>query len=473
MSENNHKRETILLIDDEPDLLESCRRILEDEDCDCVTTTDSLAALDLAREVNPSVVVTDFKMPGKDGMQILREINSEFPDTPVVMISAFATIEGAVEAVKLGAFDYLTKPFSSDQMIITIRRALERRRLKLENTLLKTKLKDDFFNHFFVGKHPRFLKIVELIKRVAQTESNILIHGETGTGKELIARAIHIHSKRADNPFLVVDSTTLTKEMLEAAPASGKDQAERSHKSIFEAANGGTLFLEKTEDMELGMQARLLRVLQDRKTARSGEWEWVPVDVRVIASSTSDLQTAMSMKQFRENLYYFLNVVNIHVPPLRERKEDIGILCDHFLNQLADRENTRPKALHHETLDKLMDYEWPGNVRELRGVIEMASSLTEKDTLMVSDLPDHVRRSSSLGGLTFKDAKHAWVERFEKNYLENLLLTNNGNISRASETAGIARMSLYRMLKRNDLIQFANHERSSMRGRAAKKETGS
>ncbi len=462
MHENRKTKGIVLLIDDEEDLLESCARILEDEGYECVTTTDSRNALELARRVRPWVVVTDYKMPGKNGVEILNEINGEFPDAPVVMISAYATTEGVVHAVKMGAFDYLTKPFSSDQLVVTIRRAFTQYRLKIENAALKIKLRNDFFNHYFVGKHPKFLGIVDLIKKVADTESNILIHGETGTGKELAARAIHIHSARSEHPFLVVDSKTLTKEMLEASPRGDTDDSSsHAHKSVLEATHGGTLYLEKVEELDMGLQGRLLKILQDKKTQRRGEWDWVPIDVRIIASTTSDLHVATARQEFRENLYYFLNVVNIRIPSLRERKEDIGILCDIFLKRVAEKQNTPPKSIHHDTLAKLMEYEWPGNVRELRSVIEMTASVTMGQTLMVKDIPEHVRQASLISGLAFKEVKEKWLKRFEKQYLENLLLATNGNISKASEEAGIARMSLYRMIKRNDLTRLATHERST------------
>lgn len=460
MSDNDKEKRVVLLVDDEPDLLESCARILEDEPVECVTTTDSSAVLEIARRVRPSVVVTDFKMPGKTGMDILGEISADFPLTPVVMVSAYATVERVVEAVKLGAFDYLTKPFSPDQFLITVRRALEQHDLQTENAALKLRLKDDFFTHSLVGKHPKLLGIVEMIKKIAGTESNILLHGETGTGKKLVAKAIHLHSRRSGKPFIVVDCTTMTKEMLEASPDGSGGAAPMS---VFEAAEGGTLYLDKAEELDLGLQARLLRVLQDRMAPKSGGWDLAPVDVRVVASTTSDLREAVGGGRFRENLYYCLNVVKITIPPLRDRKEDIGMLCDHFLRLKAEENGGEAKALHHATLSKLMEYDWPGNVRELRSVVEMAESMAEGRTVMVKDIPEHVRESGMTRGFSFREAKKIWLEQFERHYLENLLLTNRGNISRASEEAGIARMSLYRMLKRNNLTQLVMNERSASR----------
>lgn len=451
--------ELIFLVDDEPDLLESCVRILEEEQYSCVTTTDSTKVIDLVALHNPSVIVTDFIMPGKNGMDVLKEIRAEFPDIPVIMISAYATINGVVEAVKSGAFDYLTKPFSSDQLVITVSRALEQSRLQKENKALKKKLQGDFFNHHFVGKHPRFLKTVELIQKAAETKSNILIQGETGTGKELAARAIHRLCRRAEGPFLVVDCTAISKEMIEAAPVNSLGSGDGAKKSIFEAADGGTLYLENVEQLDPVMQTRLIRILQDRKVPRGDEWEWVPVDVRIISSTTVDLHSAMIQKKFRENLYYCLNVVNIAITPLRERKEDIGILCDHFFRQIAERDGIEVPAIHTDALARLMEYGWPGNVRQLVNVVEGAVSLSENKVLMTQNLPDEIRYYNGSQGLSFKDARNKWLQQFEKQYVENLLLTNKGNISRASEMAGVARMSFYRMLKRTGLQELVNHER--------------
>lgn len=462
--EHGKELKTILLIDDEPDLLESCVRILNDEKFFCVTTESPDEAIKLARKHNPHVVVTDYLMPGKNGVDVLKEIKEEFPDIPVIMMSAYATIDGVVEAVKTGAFDYITKPFTSDQLIITIRRAIEQSLLQRENLALRQKLKDDFFNHYFVGKHPKFIQVIELIQKIAVTESNVLIRGETGTGKGLAARAIHMLSRRADGPFLAVDCATLTKEMIEAAaPPKESDKNEPPQKSIFEAANGGTLFFEQVEELDPSMQVRLLRILQDRKVPVMDKWEQRPVDVRVVASTTVDLYSAVAQKKFRENLYYCLNVFNIEIPPLRERKEDVGILCDHFFRQTAGRRNSTALRLHPETLARLMEYDWPGNVRELLNIIERVGSLAKNNALMIKDLPHEIRRYNRLQGLTYKEARNRWMEQFEKYYLENLLFSNKGNITRASEKAGIARMSLYRMLNRTGLRQMTKSERGVLK----------
>jgi DNA-binding NtrC family response regulator len=420
-----------------------------------VTTTDGNQASELVRTHNASVVVTDFRMPGMNGMEVLADIHQAFPEVPVIMVSAYATIDGVVQAVKLGAFDYLVKPFSADQLVITVRRATERFRLQMENTTLKKKLKDDYFNHFFVGKHPKFLKCVEIIQKVADSESNVLIYGETGSGKEMAARAIHIHSKRAGGPFIAVNCSTLTQETLEASSAVNPA------KGVFEAADGGTLYLEQVEELDQALQARLLRILQERRTQRRGEWDWAPIDVRLVASTSVDLHAMSLQKEFRENLYYCLNVVNIAMPPLRDRKEDIGILCDLFLKRIAERKGLPKISLSPDALERLVEYYWPGNVRELMNVIDTAVPFSDNRLITIRDLPEEIRNHNSLHGLSFKEAKKRWMDQFEKLYLENLLIDNNGNISKASEEAGIARMSLYRMLERTGLKEFAPNVKSA------------
>jgi len=471
MSKNSKIKGTVLVIDDEPDLLESYARILEAERYKCITTSDPFEASSLALSTRPDAVITDFKMPGKSGVDILRDVCADIPYVPVIIISAYATVEGVVEAVKLGAFDYLPKPFTSDQLIITVRRAVDQCRLYLENLTLKNKLHEDFFNHYLVGKHPRILKIIEMIEKVSAAKTNILLHGEQGVGKEQAARAIHKNSERANGPFVSIDSATLTRENLEAAPvvkgASGS--ADKPFISVFEAAEGGVLYLENIENLDIGVQAKLLKALQDKEMARQGGWKAVPIDIRMIASSARDLRDALNEGRFLEDLYYQLNIVKIEIPPLRHRKEDIGILSDHFLKEYARKENTRPKTLSSESLSKLMEYNWPGNISELRYVIETEASLSDSDTLALKNIPENAEPPGPLSGLTFKEAKRVWMRQFERQFLEDLLLMNKGNISQASEEAGIARMSLYRMLKRNDLTKLALRERSVEKGRLSDK----
>ncbi len=454
--------ETVLLVDDEPALLESCRRILESE-FKCVTTTNPNDVMALVREHNPSVVVTDYLMPGKNGVELLNEVSAEFPDIPVVMISAYATVEGVVDAVKKGAFDYLTKPFSADQLLITVRRSVERLRLARENAGLKEKIQDDFFNRDFVGKHPKFLKVVETIKKIADTESNVLIEGETGTGKELAARAIHLKSKRGEGPFVAIDCETLTERMLGASAG-----AETTGKNILESVNGGTIYLKQIESLDMGSQARLLGVLQEGKVRLGDELKWASFNARVITSTSSDLRIAVDEKKLRENLYYCINVINISIPPLRERLEDIGILADNFIKIRAAC-NSRVMTLSSGALGRLMEYNWPGNVRELKNVIDSAISLAEGDTLLIKHLPEKVINANRTFSLSFKEAKQKWMKGFEKTYLENLLLKNNGNITRASEDSGITRMSLYRMLKRTGLANRQSLFKRPVSGKSDRK----
>lgn len=456
---------TILFVDDEPDLLENCARILDGDSFRCVTSSSSLNVLDLVREHKPAVVVTDFLMPGKDGMVILQEVKGAFPHIPVVMISAHATTDKVVAAVKVGAFDYLTKPFTSDQLLITMRRAVDQHLLQKENTDLKRKLQAGYFDHYFVGKHPKFIVVEEQIKRIAATDSNVFIQGETGTGKELTARAVHLHSKRVNGPFIIVDYSALSSEMMKILPYSGTEEKAPRETNVFEAANGGTLYIKQVEDLDMAMQARLLRILQSRKVHENAEWQTKQLDIRVITSTSADLQAAIAEKKFRENLYYYLNVINIIIPPLRDRKEDIGILCDHFLRQRSEKNQTPRQVLHADALARLMAYDWPGNVRELRNAVERAASMTEERIIMTKHLPENVLNSDQAYGLSFKEARSKYLEEFEKRYLESLILKYKGNISRASEMAGVTRMSFYRILKRVGMLKEADNIRHSVEGK--------
>ncbi len=448
MMENSGGKGVALLVDDEPDLLESCARILTSEGYRCITAENGVDVLELAKKHKPDIVVTDFMMPKKNGMEVLREITAEFPELPVVMISAFATIDGVVAAVKEGAFDYLTKPFSADQLVITVDRAVSQHRLRKENIALRTKVKNDFFSHSFVGRSREIMRITDLVKKVAVTESNVLIEGEAGAGKGLVAWAIHLHGGGSSTPFVTVDCKNLTEE-------SGK---------AIESADGGVLYLANIDRIDMVTQAWLNKVLHEKRESGGDNSGGRQPKMRVISSTCENLRSVMMAGAFRESLYYLLGVITIKIPPLRERSDDVEVLCDLFLSQSAENTGAVRKTLRNDTLLCLMDYDWPGNVRELRSVIEMAVSMADGDFIKVTDLPERVRNTGLMEDLSYKDAKNIWLKSFERSYLENLLLKNQGNISRSSREAGIARMSLYRMIKRNNLGGLANDERDSGEG---------
>lgn len=452
----------VLLVDDEPDLLESCARILEDEGIRCVTTTDPRQVVSLMRAALPEVVVTDFKMPGMSGMELLEIIQREYPDIPVIMISAYATIEGVVQAVKLGAFDYVTKPFSADQLVITVRRAMDRRRLKQENDELRQKARRDYLRNNLVGKSPAMAHVCHMILQVAPARTCVMIQGESGAGKRTVAQAIHITGGREGGPFLAVDCAQLNKERIWAFPGLSEAKA-----SLMESARGGTLYLQKVEELSREAQINLSRALQEKSSTRHAGKGADPAHARVVCGSGADLKGMVNEGKFRQDLYFQLNVVNIQMPPLRERREDIAPLCDFFLAEIASGNGAPMKTPSAEFLARLAEYHWPGNVRELMGVVETAAASAAGQRLLASDLPEVVRRHAAIGGMTYRDAREACLGKFERDFLENLLYTSKGNITQASETAGIARMSLYRMIKRNNLTSLASSEREAERAKGA------
>ena len=460
MTENAPPR--ILMVDDEPDLLESCARILEDEGIECLTTTDPLQVMGMIRESAPEVLVTDFKMPGMSGVELMEAVREEYPEIPIIMVSAYATVEGVVRAVKMGAFDYITKPFTPDQLVITVKRAVERRRLARENSKLRQRVREDFLMYNFVGRSKAMLTIAGMVKKVGPTRTCVLIQGEGGAGKETAARAFHMNSGRDSGPFVAVDCAEVTKEMLMASSLdAGQDSQGQRPRTLFERARGGVLYLKSAEMLDKSAQEELSRVLQQGAASMPGTWERTPVDTRVISSSSAGLKELVNEGKFRQDLYYLLNVVNVLIPPLRERLEDIPLLCEHFLSQIAKRDGSPARAAGREFVDKLCLYHWPGNVRELKGVLETAAAGPGEAELKASDLPENIRKFAFARGMAYKDAKEEWMGKFEKDFLENLLYTSKGNITQAAEMAGVARMSLYRMIRRNNLAGLAVQEREA------------
>jgi len=447
-------------VDDEPDLLESCVRILEDEQISCASTTDPKMAMELVRVHSPGALVTDFKMPGMTGMELLEAALREFPDLPVIMISAYATIEGVVEAVKLGAFDYITKPFSPDQLVITVRRALERSRLKRENDLLQQMVREEFLESSFGGRNPAMAQIGQIVRKVAPTRTCVLIIGETGVGKERVARAIHVCGGSSSRPFVAANCASIRAEKQGPEKGDGgQDGQAPTIRELLESARGGTLYLKDLNEMARPAQAELSRWLQGKNASRPGRGEKAPGEARIISSAASGLKGLVNEGKFRQDLYFLLNVVSIQAPPLRERLEDIPWLCERILKSIAARDSSPPKAAGPEFAARLAEYHWPGNVRELAGALETAVAAAGASELAVAHLPENIRRHGGAPGMTFKEAKDGFLRKFEKDFLENLLYTSKGNITLASETAGVSRMSLYRMLDRNNLTELVALER--------------
>ncbi len=453
---NNKK---ILIIDDEKDMLENCSRILERSGFTCITTDNPTEALGIASVEHPLLVLTDLKMPRKGGMEILKEMKSLDPSIIVIVFTAFASVQSAVETMKEGAFDFIAKPFSADQLLLTVERALNHRQLEEDNASLRTQIESTFGFDRIIGNSPAIQNVFRIIKKVAKTDANILIYGESGTGKELTARSIHVNSNRKDKAFIPVDCIALSENLLESE-LFGHEKgaftgAHEAKPGLFELAHQGTFFLDEVGKMTLTIQAKLLRVLQERQFRRVGGSNLINVDFRVISTTNIDLNKAISEDVFIEDLFWRLNVITVEMPPLRERKEDIELLANHFLREFSNKNNKDIKGISADAMEILQGYTWPGNIRELQNVIERATSLTDSHYIMPVDLEDHLLEGSDSGryvkNLPFKSAKRKWLESFEKKYFLDLLSESNGNISSAAKKAGIDRKTIYRIMKKHGL----------------------
>jgi two-component system NtrC family response regulator len=383
--------DTILVVDDEVNYLTVMEALLGDAGYEVLTAPSALEALKIAGASDLDLILTDMKMPKMSGIELLDEVRRLYPDLPVIIMTAYGTVEKAVTAMRKGAFDYILKPFKNEEILLTIARALEHRHLMLKNRLLERELEKKFGFPNIVGESRAMQEILALVKRVAQSRATVLITGESGTGKELIARAIHQSSARAAKSFISVNCAALTETLLESE-LFGHERGAFTHavamrKGRFELADGGTLFMDEVAEMSQALQVKLLRVLQEMEFERVGGTRTIKVDVRVVAASNKDLKEEVEAGRFREDLFYRLNVVHLHLPPLRQRQEDVPLLAAHFINKYA-QENIRGKIrLVPEALKLLIQYAWPGNVRELENVMERAVILCAGNVIAPQDLP--------------------------------------------------------------------------------------
>ena len=395
------------------------------------------------------MALVDLRMPDLDGLGVLKRLAMIQPDLPVVILTAFATIETAIEAVAAGASDYLSKPFRMEEIKIVVRRTLDARRLTRENLQFRQELKARYGFETLVGQTHQMAEIYKLVARVASLETTVLIQGETGTGKELVARAIHDASARAGRPFVVVDCAALPETLFESE-LFGHERgaftgAFAARRGLLETSAGGTCLLDEIGELTTPLQAKLLRTLQERTIRRVGSNDPIPVDVRVVAATNRDLRKLAAEGEFRDDLYYRLNVVTITVPPLRERSSDIPLLAQHFLETFAHRTERPVKRLAPEALALLAAYHWPGNVRELENVIERAVALSSSETLLPDDFPPHLRDAGRAPRLP---AAGMTLEEVKRWYLNKVLEEAGGNKLRAAELLGIDRRTLYRILER-------------------------
>ncbi len=441
---------SIIVVDDDQSSLRALLQVLRREKYSVAGASSAAEALEKMRQKSFDLLITDIRMERMDGMELMRAVKSEWPALPVIVMTAFASIDTAIRSIYEGAYDYLSKPYEIDDLRLTVRRAVEQSRLMRENVELRQTLLDEHDRDVeMIGMSPPMVEVYKLIARVARSATTVLIQGESGSGKELVARAIHANSERSKLPFVAVNCGAVTETLLESelfghVRGAFTGAAYLKH-GLFEMANHGTVFLDEIGETSANMQTRLLRVLEEREIQRVGSMEKVPVDIRVIAATNRPLQDLVKEGKFREDLYYRLNVVSINVPSLRDRMADLPLLFNHFLKKHS-RKMAKTIAVHADVLEMLSSYRWPGNVRELENVIERAVTLNTSGMLTPSDFTDEFRRLPKSG--TIFPQELFPLEEIERQYILHVLQRLNGNMSRAAEVLQIDRRTLYRMVER-------------------------
>jgi two-component system response regulator PilR (NtrC family) len=452
---------SILVIDDEEIMREILEALLTREGYQVRMATSGEEGLELARGATFDAAIVDVMMPGMDGLTVLEELKRLDDDFPVLMVTAFASVETAIAAMKRGAFDYITKPFKNDEVLVVVRNAMERRRLVAENTALRQNLQAQYQRFAgIIGRSPRMKQVFDLIIQAAPSRSTILVTGESGTGKELVARALHSNSSRSDRAFVTVNSGNLPSDLLESTlfghVKGAFTGAINPKRGLFDIADKGSIFFDEIGNIPPETQAKLLRVMQEREFMRLGGTDNVKVDVRIIAATNCDLREMVEEGRFREDLYYRLHVINIFLPPLRERKDDVPLLAQHFLEKYREENNKRDIELGADALDLLMDYDWPGNVRELENVMERAVVLSSGSRIGAELIPDYVRSAPRFHiprfvvppeGISFKDV----ITDVEKRLIESTLEAAGGVQKRAAELLKIKPTTLNEMIKRYDI----------------------
>lgn len=439
------KKVKILVVDDEAIVRESLGDWLKDADYQVFTAESGHEALKVIEREKPVIMIADLVMPGMDGIELMKRAKARQPRIEVIIITAYASIPTAITAMKEGAYDYIEKPFCPERTELLVKKLAEHQELIEENLTLRQRLEDRYHFENIITKSPKMQRLIELIKIVGKSNATVLITGESGTGKELVARAIQSQSSRHNKPFITVSCAALPESLLESE-LFGHEKgsftgAYTQKKGKFEFANGGTIFLDEIGEMSANIQVHLLRVLEEKEFTRVGGNEPIRVDVRVISATNKDLRKAIEKQEFREDLYYRLNVVNIELPPLRERKEDVPLLAEHFLNKFAADNRKEVTGFSPDAMEFLLDYDWPGNVRELENAIERAVILAKDSIITVADLPQENLSLVRLAS-TGKNLKEV-----EKNHVLNVLRKAGGNYSEAARILGISRMTLYNKAK--------------------------
>ncbi|HUL30962.1 MAG TPA: sigma-54 dependent transcriptional regulator [Thermodesulfobacteriota bacterium] len=456
----------ILVVDDEMIVCESLKRILEEEGYEAEDALSGKEAFEKMKANPFDIVITDLKMPGIDGMEVLRTFRKEYPDSIIIMITGFSTVETAVEAMKLGAFDYIPKPFTPDEVAVVVKKAIEKKNLILENIYLRQELQEKYGFQNIVGRSKKMQEIYRIIAKVAVTDSTVLVYGQSGTGKELIARAIHFNSQRREKQFVPVDCAVLSENLLESelfGHVRGSFTGAVSTKpGLFEVADGGTVFLDEVGNISLSIQAKLLRVLQEREFTPVGGTKSKKVDIRLIAATNKDLEKMIKEEVFREDLYYRLNIVPIYLPTLKERQEDIPLLAVHFLKKYADEMGKTVKGFTPEAMEKMMRYPWPGNIRELENVIERTMVMIDGEMVSMEHLilPGQQEKEISESQIPLtseelkeikKQMREKAVEEIEKAFVLNALERHQWNVTRAAEDVGMLRPNFQALMRKHNL----------------------
>ncbi|MCA9129602.1 MAG: sigma-54-dependent Fis family transcriptional regulator [Planctomycetales bacterium] len=443
----------ILIVDDEPSMCELIEDDLRLKGIRSKWYTSALQAIDAIHQYDFDVVLTDVRMPGTTGLQLCKQLTEIRPDIPVIVMTAFGTLDNAVAAMRSGAYDFITKPIEMDMLTLTLRRAVEHRRLTEQVRLLESSQESSNAFGEILGQSPAMRKLYDQLTQIASSDAGVLIVGESGTGKELVARSIHAGSRRARKPFVAINCAAITEPLLESElfghVKGAFTDARGERRGLFLEANGGTLLLDEMGEMPLPMQAKLLRALEERKVRPVGSDKELDFDVRVLTATNRDLETAVAEGRFREDLYYRINVISIELPPLRSRGTDVLRLAEHFLQHFAASDKKPISGFAEGVAEKLLSYSWPGNVRELRNVIERAVALTRYDKVTIEDLPEKIRNFKGgtvfIGGLD--PTELVSMGEIEQRYITHVLDACGGNQTQAARILGLDRKTLYRKLK--------------------------
>lgn len=456
----------VLIVDDDPVILEVIGDILKKNGYEVVAAPNGAAGIRELERKYFDLVLTDLVMPDVDGMEVLNHVVSTSPKAICIILTGHGTIKSSVEAIKKGAFDYITKPITADELLVVIEKALKFRNLEEENIRLKKELQQTYGYDNFVGTSNAIKNIYDLIEKVADTDGTVLISGASGTGKELIARAIHYNSSRCDRPLVVINCGAIPEELLESE-LFGHEKgaftgAYKSRIGRFEMANGGTIFLDEIGEMSPALQVKLLRVLQEKKFERVGGTKTIHVDVRIIAATNKNLTTAINKGKFREDLYYRLNVIPMKVPPLKQRKSDIPLLIDHFLKKFQKGAKKKITGFSPEVMDAMLKYDWPGNVRELENVIKRLTILCDDEVVTVDDLPEHIPHKGRAVRVVEEDflekgeTLHDAVEDYEKRLILGALERSDWVKTKAAKLLNINRTTLVEKIKKQNLTESAS-----------------